>query len=376
MQSPLALCFGVSRKKLRQGSFSSGPWTSRRAAFAWLCSLFVLVAFLAVPRISFAQERATFEEHRDRVAGLAFSPDGKRLASASFDLIVWVWDPTDPRKQIARLKGHFGLVYSCAFSPDGSLLATGGNDHRLRLWETQTWQETAGIEVLPVGDVRSYAPLSALVFSKDGKRIFTTCSACKEDGLDAGIKVWDSTTREPIVFLKGHRMRVVSMALAGDEKTAVTGSIEGIVKLWDLEAGKEQASWLAHNDGKGLRQDLYAVAMSPNGKTVATAGKNPSLRLWDPTTGKEKFTLKTGMKIAHCVQFSPDGKTVAAGGEDGELELWDVATGTLHSSTKRHTERIACVAFSPDGKLLATGSWDRTVKVWDVDKLLPAKPGK
>ena len=291
------------------------------------------------------------------VTSVAFSPDGKTLASGGGwgDGLIWLWD-VETGQHKATLKGHRGSedfyqgwVTSVAFAPDGEILASGSADHTIRLWDVETGQHKATLK----GHERE---VTSVAFAPDGKTL-TSVSA------DHTIRLWDASIGQQKTIFTGHRNEVTSVAFAPGGKTLASGREDGSIRLWDVGTGQYKTTLRGH-EGR-----VTSVAFAPDGKTLASGveGDDRTIRLWDVDTGQHKATLKVGWYIVTAVAFSPDGKTLASSHGD-EIWLWDVSTGQ-HKVLGEHTDHVYSVAFSPDGKTLASGTdWDDdTIRLWDVD---------
>jgi WD40 repeat protein len=283
--------------------------------------------------------------HNGSVLSVAFSPDGKRLATGSGDRTVKLWDAATGQEMLT-LKGHSDHVTSVAFSPDGKRLATGSGDRTVKLWDTAIGQETLTLK-------GHSDQVTSVAFLPDGKRLAT-------GSWDRTVKLWDAATGQETLILKGHSDQVLSVAFSPDGKRLATGSWDRTFKLWDAATGHEMLTLKGHSDR------VTSVAFSPDGKRLATGSGDRTVKLWDAATGQEMLTLKGHSEPVLSVVFSPDGKRLATGSSDGAVKLWDAATGQEMLTLKGHSSQVLSVAFSPDGKRLATGSRDGAVKLWDA----------
>jgi WD40 repeat protein/tetratricopeptide (TPR) repeat protein len=286
------------------------------------------------------KEIQTLKGHSSGVTSVAFSPDGKTIATGSWDNTVKLWNLEG--KEIQTLKGHSSIVLSVAFSPDGKTIATGSGDNTVKLWN---------LEGKEIQTLKGHSSIVwSVAFSPDGKTIAT-------GSWDNTVKLWNLEGKE-IQTLKGHSSIVRSVAFSPDGKTIATGSGDNTVKLWNLE-GKEIQTL------KGHSASVSSVAFSPDGKTIATGSGDNTVKLWN-LEGKEIQTLKGHSARVSSVAFSPDGKTIATGSEDNTVKLWNLE-GKETQTLKGHSSGVMSVAFSPDGKTIATGSVDNTVKLWNLE---------
>jgi RNA polymerase sigma factor (sigma-70 family) len=300
--------------------------------------------------------------HRNEVRSVAFSPDGKTLASASADKTIRLWDAATG-KEIRALQGHQEVVYSVAFSPDGKILASASADQMIRLWEMTTGKEIRAIQGHQVW-------VSAVAFSPDGKTLASGGSGDNKTPGSGGsgdntIRLWETATGKELRALKGHGPPVSSVAFSPDGKILASASADQMIRLWEMTTGKEIRAIQGYRNGV-LSSDLVSVAFSSDGKTLASPSHDKTVRLWEAATGKEIRALQGHRATVYSVAFSPDGKTLASGSYDNTIRLWETATGKEIRAYQGHRGLICAVAFSPDGKTLASASADTTALIWAV----------
>lgn len=294
----------------------------------------------------------TCKGHAGWVHGIAFSPDGKILCSASSDHTIKLWDVYDG-SCLKTLTGHYERVRSVSFSPNGKLIASGGSDAKIRLWETnsgQCLQVFSGHE--------SY--VWSVVFSPDGSIIASGSE-------DKTIKLWDVHTGECYQTLLGHDRWVRTLAFSPDGKLLASGGGDRTLKIWQVQTGECVTTLTGHN------QRLRSVAFSPDGKLIASGSGDRTVRIWNVADGQCLKTLHGHHSLLTSVAFSPDGAILATGGEDRSVRLWQVSTGSCIDIWQGYGSWIQSVAFSPDGKTLASGSEDKTVRLWKVESTSPVK---
>jgi serine/threonine protein kinase len=237
-------------------------------------------------------------------------------------------------------------VWTVAFSPDGKRLATGDDAGTLRLWNTATYREMATIKA------HSH-DVSSLMFSPDRQTLATA-------SYDHTAKLWDVATGRMLFTLTGHGQRLSAIAFSPDGARLATASFDHTAKLWDAQTGREIATLRGHV------KPILSVAFSPDKKTLVTGGADSIVKLWDAVTGVEIATFTGHAGHVNAVAFSPDGQRLATGGDEGLVRLWDMATGQEVIAFAGHTDSVTSVAFSPDGDTLVSGSWDWRVRFWRV----------
>lgn len=284
--------------------------------------------------------------HTDKLASVAFSPDGTHVVSGGYDKVVRVWS-LDGKTPPVELRGATEYVLSVAFSPNGRYVAAGSADRLVRIYRA----DGTGEPFVLGGHTEA---VYCVAFSPNGETIASSSA-------DKVVRVWKALpSNEPLV-LSGHTDTVYSVAFSPDGKRVASSATDATVRVWD-----------ANGDGaplvlKGHEGRVNSVAWSPDGQHVASGSNDETVRVWNADGAGRPMMLKGHTAPVYAVAFSPDGTHIASASFDKTLRLWNADGGGEPRVLTGHTDRLSGLAFSPDGRWLASVATDKTLRLWNAD---------
>ncbi|ATB35748.1 hypothetical protein CYFUS_001162 [Cystobacter fuscus] len=288
--------------------------------------------------------------HKARVAEVAWDPTGRRVASASWDETVRVWDGETGR-ELSVLQGHEEAVVGVAWDPTGRRVASASWDKTVRVWNGETGRELSvlqGHEEAVVG----------VAWDPTGRRVASASG-------DKTVRVWDGETGRELSVLRGHEDKVIGVAWDPAGRRVASASVDKTVRVWDGETGRELSVLQGHEEA------VVGVAWDPTGRRVASASWDKTVRVWDGETGRELSVLRGHENRVIGVAWDPAGRRVASASVDKTVRVWDGETGRELSVLRGHEDAVVGMAWDPTSLRVARASSDETVRVWESN----SKPG-
>jgi WD40 repeat protein len=327
----------------------------------------------------------TLPEHEAAVESLAYSPDGRRIVSGAADYSIKLWD-VETGEEIKSLIGHSNVVNSVAYSPDGRLVVSGSADRTVKVWDL----ENSGT-LWTFYDHSLW--VNAVCFSPDGRVV----ASASRDGT---AKLWDIQTGKLLHSLV-HGGEVFALHFSPDSRLVASGASDSSIIVWNALTGRQERTILGHEGvvrtlvfspegghiasassvdstiriweagtGKQLRSfgaaGVKSLSYSPDGVHIASGSMDNAIRLWEAETGVEVLTLAGRSSWVRSLAYSPDGAHIAMGSTDRTIHVWEAGTGREVLTLAGHNATVRSVAYSPDGRRIISGAADSSVRVWDA----------
>ncbi|KAH7150699.1 hypothetical protein DER46DRAFT_628659 [Fusarium sp. MPI-SDFR-AT-0072] len=301
----------------------------------------------------------TLEGHGNFVNSVAFSHDSTRLASASNDNTIMIWDASSGTN-FQTIEGHTSSVNSVAFSHDSTQLASASDDKTIKIWDASSGTCLKTLE-------GHGGCVKLAVFSYDSTRLVSASD-------DRTARIWDASSGACLQILKGHDDFIYSVALTHDSTQLATASRDRTVKIWDANSGECLQTLNGH------ASQINSVAFSHDSVLLASASDDRTVKIWDANSGACLQTLEGHGGYVQSVVFSSDSTRLASASDDNTAKVWDASSGACLQTLEGHSKYVRSVAFSHDSIRICTNSvafshdstWlasssdDGTVKIWDV----------
>jgi len=286
----------------------------------------------------------TYSGHVEWVCAVAWSRDGKLIASGSYDGAVQVWGAATGEIVFSR-RGHYRDVRAVSWSPDSRYVASGGFDKTVQVWNVAN----GAVSFTYRGH---NTPVVAVAWSPGGREIASASG-------DGAIEVWDALTGEKRFISHNHTAGVYTVAWSPDGQRLATGSSDKTAQVWSIR----QRSVYRYGGHTGT---VYAVAWSPDGRRLASASEDKTVQVWEAASGQKLSSYPGSAEWVRSIAWSPDGRSIASVGADGSAQVWEAISGKHLFTYHGHEKPVTALAWSPDGTRIASAGKDKTVQVWSA----------
>jgi WD40 repeat protein len=287
----------------------------------------------------------TMSGHTMEVASAMYSPDGKKILSASWDNTIKEWD-AGTGECVKTLASHTSLVNSTIYSPDGEKILSASSDQTIKEWDVGTGQCVKTLTGHTDG-------VNSAVYSPDGEKILSASR-------DHTIKEWDAGTGQCVKTLPGYTSVFTSAVYSPDGEKILSASRDQTIKEWDVETGECMKTLAGHTCY------VYSAVYSPDGKKILSASGDNTIKEWDAGTGECVKTLTGHTDGVNSAVYSPDGKKILSASRDPTIKEWNTGIGECVKTMAGHENYVNSAVYSPDGKKILSASWDPTIKEWNA----------
>ncbi len=284
--------------------------------------------------------------HGRAVVSCAWSPDGRRIVSASVDNTLRIWD-AESGQSVRALRGHDDSVTGCAWSPDGRRIVSASADKTVRIWDA-----VSGQSLRTLNGHEDW--VRGCAWSPNGRRIVSASD-------DNTLRVWDAESGLSLSTLTGHDDSVLGCAWSTDRRRIVSSSTDNTLRIWDAESGQSLRTLNGHEDS------VSGCAWSPDGGRIVSASEDHTLRIWDAQTGQSLRTLNGHDRYVLSCGWSPEGGQIVSASTDNTLRVWDADSGRCLRSLRGHRDSAKGCAWSPDGRRIVSASDDQTLRIWNAE---------
>ena len=294
----------------------------------------------------------TLEENTSEVRSATFSPDGKKIVSVLYKWweTIKIWD-AENSALLQTLEGDTDEVNSALFSPDGKKIVSVSGEN-IMIWDADTGIMNYYYLQGHTDDVNS--DVNSIVFSPDGRKIVSASD-------DETIKIWDAENGVLLQTLEGHTDAVNSAVFSPDGRKIVSASLDCTIKIWKVESDVLIQTLKKHSE------IVNSAEFSPDGRKIVSASDDRTIKIWDAESGVLLQTLEGHTRRVNSAAFSSDGRKIVSASDDETIKIWNAESGILLQTFEGHTRRVNSAAFNPNGRKIVSASWDRTIKLWDAE---------